>query len=157
MNDNKPSDDFYKIYLMNKSNYIKLKLNPHSQTGGKKSKNNLSDTNIFLNKEYFGMHHNIDHRVRRLHDFNQIINKLKSHLIPKSKMEIDQTLLKKYIKLHKKENRTLVKTIIDQVQYITFKEFKKQTMVQISRFNSYCKQNGIKKYVYVLYIFTFLK
>lgn len=140
--------DFYKKYTMYKTDYTNL--SQCNQSGGKKAQKNIFQTNIFLNKDHFGMHHNIDHRKRRLHDFNQIIDKLKNHLVPKNKIEIDQPLLKKYINLHKKENQNLVRTIIDNLQYITFKEFYQQLHAQIIRFNSYCKENLITKYVFVL-------
>jgi hypothetical protein len=84
--DNEPVDIFYKKYLINKTDYTDL--NKYNQSGGKKVQTNLFKTNIFLNKDFFGMHHNIDHRKRRLHDFGQIIDKLKYHLVPKNKMEI---------------------------------------------------------------------
>jgi hypothetical protein len=130
-------------YTINKNRYMEL--NQSEQTGG----GNFQD-NIFLNKEYFGMHHTLKYRSKRLQDFQQIIRKLKDKLIPKNKTEIDQKLLEKYIKLHKKENRPLIEVITKNLQYVSFKEFHKQLCIQINRFNKYIKENKIKKYVFVL-------
>ena len=132
-------------YTLNKNRYMELNQSETEQTGG----GNFQD-NMFLNKEYFGMHHALKYRSKRLQDFQQIIRKLKDKLIPKNKTEIDQKLLKKYIKLHKKENRPLIEAITKNLHYVSFKEFYKQLCVQINRFNNYIKENNIKKYVFVL-------
>ncbi len=138
------SNNLYKKYIANKNNYTNVNLK--NQIGGHKNK---FQDNIFLNKEYFGLHYSIDYREKRLHDFSQIIAALKNHLAPGTKIEIDKKLLKKYIKLYKKENRDLIDTIIKNLQYISFEEFKKQLHAQITRFNLYCEENRISKYIFV--------
>lgn len=125
----------------------------YNQTsGGNSNGNNYNKkyhNNVFLNKEYFGMHHVLKYRQRRLDDFAQLVGALKDYLIPKTKIDINKKLLKKYINLHKKKNRSLIRTIINNLQYITFDEFMEQLLIQINRFNDYLVTNKIKKYVFV--------
>jgi hypothetical protein len=138
---------YSKMYETNKRCYMNLyQNNQNVQIGGYSKK---FQDNIFLNMEHFGMHHSLKYRQRRIHDINQLINALKNHLVPKSKIDIDKNLLKKYIQLHKKKNRHLIDSIMSNLQYVTFHEFEKQVNIQINRFNSYLTANKIKKYVFV--------
>lgn len=135
------------IYITNKTNYINLS-NQYIQTGGIKS--NKFEHNMWLNKQYFGAHHDASFRKKRLADFDQIVKKLSKHLIPKQKAEINPKLLKKYIGMHKKENRHIIEQIINAVQFIKFDEFYSQLCYQVNRFNDYLTEHKIKKYIFTL-------
>ena len=89
-------------------------------------------------------------RTRRLGDFEQIYSKLKAHLVPKTQAKINPRQMAKYIGLHKKSNRNLIKKILDQVQYIPFDQFKASVYSQIKRFNEHIRVNKIKSYVFCL-------
>lgn len=132
-------------YISYKNDYIQLKneIEEHKiQIGGM--------NNVFLDKTQFVTHHQKKYRKRRLNDFNYIYKKLKSHLKPTEKTNIDEKLCKKYISLHKKENQPLIKSIVDAVQHISFKEFYGELKKQISYFNDHIDKNKIKKYVFVI-------
>ena len=129
------------IYTSNKQKYELLQDFWIRQSGG-------GQDNIFLNKEYFWMHHRLEHRKRRLRDFSFIISRLKNRLVPKGNLKIDDNLLEKYINLHKKENRHLIREIMKNLQFVSFKDFLKFLNEQINRFNDYIKNK--KKYIFVL-------
>ncbi len=106
--------------------------------------------NIFLNKENFIKHHNKEYRLERINDFVNIYNILKTHLIPKEKAYINEKKLEKYIMSHKKDNRELVRKVLEQVVNVSFKKFQNELKKQIEKFNYYLKKNSIKKYIFVL-------
>jgi hypothetical protein len=160
------SYNYQKIYTNNKKSYAELcHLNHmvHDQSnqvneivGGGQSmitRNSYGkkfQDNIFLNKEYFGQNHNLQHRKKRLRDFMQIAKALDKHLVPINKAEIDKKLLKRYVKLYKKKNRQMIQELLDNLQYVKFDEFLEQLIVQIERFNSYIATEKITKYVFVI-------
>ena len=106
--------------------------------------------NIFLNKEFFMKHHNIEYRKERLSDFIAIYNVLKHHLVPEDRAKINEKKLKKYIDLHKKENREIIRKILECVAYISFNKFHTELIKQVNNFNNYLESNKIKKYIFVL-------
>lgn len=106
--------------------------------------------NIFINKEDFIKHHNIEYRNQRLTDFKEIYQILKNHLVPKEKAKINEKKLVKYIDAHKKENREIIKKVLQNVVNISFKKFLTELKKQIDNFNNYLISNSIKKYVFVL-------
>jgi len=69
---------------------------------------------------------------------------------PKNPAIINKSKMNHYINLHKKQNRPLMKQILDKLQYVSFDEFYDNLIHQVKLFNSYLKTNKIKKYVYVI-------
>ena len=134
--------NYYSKYIKYKTKYLQLLNN---QDGGKKK-----NKNMFLDYDYFYMHHNKKYRKQRLDDFNEIYNKLKKHLNLKDSASINKKRLKTYINLHKQENQKLIKDIIDITKYVSFTEFKKELFDQINRFNDYLIKNKIKKYIFTI-------
>ena len=106
--------------------------------------------NIYINKDLFIKHHNKEYRNDRINDFKEIYSVLKSHLIPKEKAIINEKKLKKYVDSYKKENRELIRKILQSVVHVSFKKFYSELKKQIEKFNLYLKENSIKKYVFVL-------
>ena len=106
--------------------------------------------NIFINKEQFIKHHNKEYRKTRINDFTEIYSILKSYLIPKEKAKINENKLEKYIMSHKKENREIIRKMLEQVVSVSFKKFYGELQKQIDKFNNYIKKNSIKKYIFVL-------
>lgn len=111
----------------------------------------MLNNNMFVNKELFGQHFDINLREKRLKDFEQIYNVLKDHLVPEEKAIINKKLLKKYVDAYKDENKELIKKVIKNLKYITFDEFKYELLKQIDIFN---ETIGKEKYVLVIGIGT---
>ena len=75
--------------------------------------------NIYLNKDSFIKHHQIEFKNQRINDYKEIYGILKSKLKPKTKANINEKKLNKYIKLYKKENRAIISEVIkNTVKYI---------------------------------------
>ena len=119
----------------------------NNQTGGI---NNKFEENCFINKSLYYTHVNIEYRKKRINDFNDIYKKLKNHLKPKGITIINKKKMEKYINMHKKENRPLIRQILEVTQHISFDEFKKNLFNQIEFFNNYLEQNNIKKYIFCI-------
>ena len=116
------------------------------QSGGKI---NYVD-NMFLNKDLYAEHFGIEYRKKRVNDFLEIYNKLRNNLFPTENAIINKNRMKKYINMHKKENRELIKKILTNTGYISFKNFYNNLKHQIKKYNNYLKNNNIKKYIYVI-------
>ncbi len=106
--------------------------------------------NIFLNKDFFIKHHSKKYKDERIDDFNKIYNVLKTHLVPKDRASINSNKLKKYIDLYKKENKEVIRKILENVVSVSFNKFYEELKRQVNNFNNYIKNNSIKKYVFVL-------
>lgn len=106
--------------------------------------------NVFINKDYFMYHHNLDYRHRRIADFIKLYNILKTHLKPKDSAFINEKKKEVYIRLHKKENQEIIRKILDKLEYVSFKDFYANLKNQIKKFNDYLKENNITKYVFVV-------
>jgi hypothetical protein len=106
--------------------------------------------NIYLNKDSFIKHHQIEFRNQRINDFKEIYKILKNNLKPKSKASINEKNLNKYINLYKKENKEFIREVIQNTVYVSFKKFYAELKFQIEKFNRYLKDNSISKYVFVL-------
>ena len=140
--------DYKDKYIKYKTKYLELKnLELKNQIGGNKI--NFED-NCFINKSLFYTHFDIKNREKRLNDFSDIYKKLKNHLEPTEKATINKNKMQKYINMHKKENRPLIKKLLDVTQYISFDVFKDNLFKQIERFNNYLQENNIKKYIFCL-------
>lgn len=105
------------------------------------------ENNVYTNKELYTYQFGLEHRQRRLDDFNKIYNILKSHLEPKSKARINEEKIKKYIELYKTENRDFIKRILNAICHIDFKKFCSDSYEQVEIFNSNIKE---KKYIYII-------
>lgn len=101
---------------------------------------------MFLNKELYYKHFQTKYRKNRINDFLQIYKKLNKYLIPKDEPFINKMKMKKYIKLHKKENRTYIEDLLNHVIQVPFKEFYKNLIQMVQRFN----KKNIKKYIFVI-------
>jgi hypothetical protein len=106
--------------------------------------------NLYINKDLFIKHHNKEYRSDRINDFKDIYKILKTYLIPKERANINEKKLKKYVEMHKKENRELIRKVLQNVVHVSFKKFYSELKKQIGKFNSYLKENSIKKYIFVL-------
>lgn len=105
------------------------------------------DKNIFTNKELYSHHFDSTSNKRRLDDFIQIYNILKTHLEPKSKAKIDEIKMLEYVSLYKEENRDFIKRVLHSIRHIDFEKFCSDCWEQLEKFNSNLKG---KKYVYIL-------
>lgn len=105
------------------------------------------DKNIFTNKELYSSHFDLTSRERRINDFMQIYNILKTHLEPKSKARINETKMFEYVDLYKEENRDFIRKILHSILHIDFEKFCSDCWEQLEKFNSNLKG---KKYVYIL-------
>jgi hypothetical protein len=103
--------------------------------------------NIFTNKDLYEYHFNIEHKERRMQDFMNIYNVLKSHLEPKTKAKIDENKLQKYINLYKDENKEFIKNILHLIIHIDYDKFCSDTFEQLEKLNNNIKN---KKYIYIL-------
>ena len=108
------------------------------------------NNNIYLNKESFIKHHQIEFKNQRINDFKEIYSILKKDLKPKSKANINEKKLSKYIDLYKKENKELIREVIQNTVFISFNKFYSELKFQIEKFNNYLSENSISKYVFVL-------
>ena len=105
------------------------------------------DKNIFTNKELYSSHFDLTGSKRRLDDFIQIYNILKTHLKPKSKAKINDMKMFEYVRLYKEINRDFIKRVLRSILHIDFEKFCADCWEQLEKFNF--NLNG-KKYVYVL-------
>lgn len=105
------------------------------------------DKNIFTNKELYSLHFDLAGSKRRLDDFIQIYNILKTHLEPKSKTRINEIKMFEYVGLYKEENRDFIKRVLHSILHIDFEKFSADCWEQLEKFNSNLKD---KKYVYIL-------
>ena len=106
--------------------------------------------NIYLNKDSFIKHHQIEFKNQRINDYKEIYGILKNKLKPKTKANINKKKLNKYINLYKKENRKIISEVIKNTVNISFKEFYNELKIQIEKFNKYIKENSINEYIFVL-------
>jgi hypothetical protein len=106
--------------------------------------------NIYLNKDSFIKHHQIEFKNQRINDYKEIYGILKSKLKPKTKANINEKKLNKYIKLYKKENRAIISEVLKNTVNISFKKFYNELKIQIEKFNKYIKENSINEYIFVL-------
>ena len=81
------------------------------------------DRNIYINKELYSHHFDSTSSKRRLDDFIQIYNILKTHLEPKSKARINETKMFEYVSLYKEENRDFIKRVYIQFSILILKNF----------------------------------
>ena len=139
--------DYKQKYIKYKTKYLKLKnkFEKYNQVGGGKFINNT-----FINKNLYYTHVDIKYRNKRMSDFIDIYKKLKNHLEPKDGAIINKKRMNKYVNMHKKENRPLIKKILETTQYVSFEDFKGNLFNQIKRFNKYLEENNIKKYIFCL-------
>ena len=105
------------------------------------------DKNIFTNKELYSFHFDIANSKRRVNDFIQIYNILKSHLEPKSKARINNTKMLEYVNLYKEENKNFIKRVLHAIHHIDFEKFCSDCWEQLEKFNSNLEG---KKYIYIL-------
>ena len=105
------------------------------------------DKNIFTNKELYSLHFDLTGSKRRLDDFIQIYNILKTHLEPKSKARIDEIKMIEYIGLYKEENKDFIKRVLHSILHIDFEKFCADCWEQLEKFNYNLKG---KKFVYIL-------
>jgi hypothetical protein len=106
--------------------------------------------NLYINKDLFIKHHNKEYRSDRINDFKDMHKILKTYLIPKERANINEKKLKKYVEMYKKENRELIRKVLQNVVHVSFKKFYLELKKQIDRFNFYLEDNSIKKYIFVL-------
>jgi hypothetical protein len=105
------------------------------------------DKNIFTNKELYSHHFDTGSSKRRIDDFIQIYNVLKTHLEPESKARINETKMLEYVCLYKEENRDFIKRVLHLILHINFEKFCSDSWEQLEKFNYNLKG---KKYVYIL-------